>query len=126
MNDISFTIGAEVGDERDVVVQLRSKGTRGATGADVAGKRAIGLYLSSDADGLVPEIGSVLVTDGGEGALLDIGGSVQAGWFLTNASGRLDVAVSTDADVADTLYLNAILPSGKVVTSSVLTFIDNP
>ena len=40
--------------------------------------------------------------------------------LISDATGAVDIDVTQDA--ADTLYLILLLPSGKVVASSVLTF----
>lgn len=124
MNRATFTVGAETANARNVAVQLGSAGTRGGRARPSKGIQAVRAYIASDAAGAVHEPNSVTLAVGARGKRLE-SGSGTPGTFITNADGIVDVVVGEPTDAARTLYLAVVMPSGQVVVSPALTFVDN-
>ena len=122
----AFTIGAEAADAIEVAIQFSDDESDPLTGVT-----AVEVYLSSDADGEVPidaaGVPDMIPSDGGPGAILSTPqANVQLGWrLLTDSAGAVEVVLTNAGDGADTVYLNAVLPNGKVVTSGAITFADD-
>ena len=127
----NFTLGAESANARKVTVQLGSRSTRGGKVRNVGGKRALRLYLSSDAAGdtvVNPTAVAVVPTDGGAGSLLQahVASEQPIFEFKTDDTGKLEVTLTNATDANVTTYLNVIDPaSGKVVTSGAIAFADD-
>lgn len=126
--NVSFTIGAEAANARNVAVQLKQDRF---LDRNVGSKRVLEAYLSSDAAGdtVVNAAGTGIVpTAGTAGKLLDPSvASEQATFRLkTNADGKVDVVLTNSADENETVYLNVISPlDGKVHTSAAIAFVDD-
>lgn len=130
MNAATFTIGAEAANARNVLVELKTANTRGATLHDVSAKEVVDLYLSSDAAGdmIVNAAGTGIVpTAGVDGSLIDTAiASTKASWKMrSEADGDLNVVLTNAGDENETVYLNVVLASGKVVTSGAIAFVDD-
>ncbi len=117
--DCVVTVGAFVAstDLINVVIQLN----QGDNATAVAEAIAFQMYLSSDAAGqtvdAAPSGGFAAGTDGT--IILEHTANIYA-QCLTEADGDFDLIV-TDTASAST-YVNVILPSGQLITSSILTF----
>lgn len=127
----TFTLGAEAANARKVTVQLGSRATRGAGPKDLTSKRALELYLSSDAAGDVvvnAATTGIAPTDGGAGVLLQgpVSGE-QAIWLMkTDADGLLEITLTNAGDENETVYVNVKDPTtGKVLTSGAVAFADD-
>lgn len=110
--DATITLGT-VTTSCAVVVQLKD-----FAGNDLTVKGMVGLYLSSDADGEEKENIDNIVkgTDGQVWELL-------ADYYYmacSEADGDIDLTLSEAADID--LYLNVVLPNGKIVTSAIMEF----
>lgn len=130
MNAATFTIAAEAANAKSVLVQLGSRPLPGNVAKNIGGARVLELYLSSDATGdtIVNPVGTGIVpTDGGEGVLLDAPEATeQPIWRVkTDATGKVRVLLTNAGDENETVYLNAILADGKVVTSAAIVFADD-
>lgn len=127
----TFTLGAEAANARKATVQLGSRSTRGGAVRNVTGKRALRLYLSSDAAGdtvVNPAAVSIVPTDGGAGVLLQahVASEQPIFEFKTDATGKLEITLTNATDATVTTYLNVIDPaSGKVITSGPIAFADD-
>lgn len=114
----TFSIGTETaGDAVTVAVQLTDR--KGLNIAYVAS--GIG-YLSSDAAGTTPVGIPTSITNGTDGGIVTIGtvSSVPAAFlWVSEADGDIDIVITGDTG-ADTVYLNLVMPTGQVVTSSAI------
>lgn len=128
---VTFTLGAEAANARAVAVQLGSRPLAGSTPRNIASKRALRMYLSTDAAGdtFVNAANTGIVpTDGGAGNVLQapVSSEQPIFEFKTNASGKVDVTLTNAGDETETVYLNVIDPTnGKVVTSGAIAFADD-
>jgi hypothetical protein len=111
--DATFTIGAQAGDVINVAVQLVSGGS------PVSGAYAVQYYLSSDAAGQALGTDPGTVAIGSDGTILAEHVDDLVGMVVTETTGTFDLDV-TDADTG-TLYLNVVLPNGRVITSGAIT-----
>lgn len=113
-NNVRFTIGAEAGDIINVAVALLNSESA------VAGRHAVGYYLSSDAAGdtLAADPGTTAI--GTDGTILAEHTDDIVGMVLTEADGTFDLDITSVG--TPTVYLNVILPSGRVFTSEAITF----
>lgn len=110
----TITPGAE--DSGTVAIQL----TDGA-GADLAVRGSVFAYLSDDANGdsiagTAPDGG---VAIGADGLLIPIVAD-KAFQLVSEADGDIDLAITESG--ADTWYLIIVLPTGKLVASTAITF----
>lgn len=108
-----------VGDEETNVVNVAIQLTDG-NGDNLDNVAGVLAYLSDAAtgDGLATTAADS-VAIGTDGVLAElVAGSAYV--LISDATGAVDIDVTQDA--ADTLYLILVLPSGKVIASSVLTF----
>ncbi len=111
----TISVGAEETNVVNVAIQL----TDGA-GDNLDNQAAVIAYLSDAATGAgLATTAADTVAIGTDGVLAEIV-SGQVYVLISDATGAVDINVTQDA--ADTLYLILLLPSGKVVASSVLTF----
>ncbi len=115
--DAGFTIGAETANVITVAVQLRYDKSQ----ADSV-RRSVFAYLSDDANG-----DSIVATapDGGwaagtDGVLIPIV-SGKAAQLVSESDGDIDVAI-THAAGAKTVRLILVMPNGRLVASSAITF----
>lgn len=111
----TFVIGTEAANVITVAVQLKS-------GVDDLAERAfVKAYFSTDAAGdTVKSNDAAMTTAGGtDGQLIElVADRLYA--LVSEVDGDIDVAITkTDAG---TIYLNIVLPSGKIVTSAAITF----
>ena len=96
-----------------VVVQLKD-----FEGKDLQVKGMVGLYLSSDADGLEKDnIDNIAA--GTDGAVWEL---LADNYYMacSEADGDIDLTLTEAADTD--LYLNVVLPNGKIVTSAIMEF----
>ncbi len=112
----SFTIGSESSNTINVSVQLTD-----ALGDNLERANAVMAYLSSDASGQVIEAAdtALSVALGTNGVFSELAAD-NTFMLVTEATGVVDIDI-TDTRV-NTVYLNVILPSGKIVTSGAITF----
>ena len=108
----SFSIGT-IGSSMSCTIQLKD-----FAGNNLAVKNAIVIYFSTDVDGLetATVTSCVLATHG----IIYTIESLKAYQLITEANGI--AAVTIDNSSAADLYVNVVLPNGKVVTSSVMAF----
>lgn len=112
----TFVIGAETGgDEITVNIQLKD-----AAGSDMAIRSAVGFYLSSDANGDAIVAATTSLVAGTDGNMQEFI-SNSAGRLVSEADGDIDVVVGS-AGGAATYYLVLIMPNGKLVVSTAITF----
>lgn len=124
-NAATLTVGAETANAITVNVQLNQTGDNPISQASV-----VDLYLSSDAAGqtVVNAAGTGIVpTAGADGSMIDTSiTTTQAAWKMVSESdGDLDVVLTNAGDETESVYLNLRLPNSKVVTSTVLAFVDD-
>lgn len=113
---VTYTIGAEAGNVITVACQLTD-----ADGDDMAIACVVEQYLSSDSAGQTRVAAATSLASGTDGTILTEFTS-NSHWTTTSeADGDIDIAIG-DASGAATYYLNTVLPNGKIVTSSVITF----
>ena len=115
--DASFVISAEVSNVKTVSIQLMYDKSR----ADTV-RRSIFAYLSDDAAGdsivgTAPDGGWAAGTDG----LLIPVVAGKAAHLTSESDGDIDVAI-THAAGAKTVYLILVMPNGRLVASSAITF----
>ena len=108
----SFSIGA-IGSSMTCTIQLKD-----FAGNSLAVKNAIAIYFSTDADGL--ETATVTSCSLATHGIIYTIETLKAYQLITEANGI--AAVTIDNSSAADLYVNVILPNGKVVTSSVMAF----
>jgi len=96
-----------------VVVQLLD-----FAGNDLAVKGVVGIYLSSDADGETTSDIDNIAT-GADGFVYEL---LADKYYMavSEADGDIDLTCTEAADVD--VYLNVVLPNGKIVTSTILDF----
>lgn len=113
---VTYTIGAEAGNVITVACQFHDQN-------NVPVDYAVGVtqYLSSDASGQTVVAAATTLAAGTDGTILVEDTSNSVWQAVSETDGDLDIAIG-DAVGAATYYLNTILPSGKVATSSVITF----
>ena len=108
----SFSIGT-IGSTMTCTIQLKD-----FAGNSLAVKNAIAIYFSTDADGL--ETATVTSCSLATHGIIYTIETLKAYQLITEANGI--AAVTIDNSSAADLYVNVILPNGKVVTSSVMAF----
>jgi len=112
----TFVIGAETGgDEITVNIQLKD-----AANVDMAIRSSVGFYLSSDANGDVVVAATTSLVAGTDGNMQEFI-SNSAGRLVSEADGDIDIVVGS-AGGAATYYLILIMPNGKLVASTAITF----
>lgn len=112
----SFVIGAESGGNTITVnIQLLD-----AAGVDMAIRSSVGFYLSADAAGDSTAVAATSLVAGTDGVMQEFI-SNSAGRLISEADGDIDVVIG-DASGAATYYLILVMPNGKLVASSVITF----
>lgn len=114
--DVTYTIGAENANVITVSCQFHDQ-----NGVDVAYAVGVQQYLSSDSSGQTVVAAATSLAAGTDGTILVEDTSNSVWTAVSETDGDLDIAIG-DAVGAATYYLNTILPSGKVKTSSVITF----
>jgi len=95
-----------------VVVQLLD-----FAGNDLAVKGAVGIYLTSDTDGTKTDIDNIAAGTDGIVYELEADDYYMA---ISEEDGDIDLTCTEAADVD--VYLNVVLPNGKIVTSTILDF----
>lgn len=112
----TFVIGAETGgDEITVNIQLLD-----AAGADMAIRSSVDFYLSSDANGDAIVAATTSLVGGTDGIMQEFI-SNSAGRLVSEADGDIDIVIGDASGVA-TYYLVLVMPSGKLVVSTAITF----
>ena len=112
--DANIVVGVETATV-DITIQL----------VDFAGdalKEAASIlcYVSSDADGLTyGDFDSMDTTGDGAGDCLEVVADIV--WLLISEEDGT-IAVTADGSGGDTMYLNLIMPNGKIVHSDIITF----
>jgi hypothetical protein len=110
----TFNIGTETVDD-EITVGITLLGTNKAP---IDFRACCDFYLSSDTAGQMPVAIPTSITVGTDGALVNVD-SATSGKLITEATGECDLVITGDTG-ADTVYLNVILPNGKVVTSDAI------
>jgi hypothetical protein len=111
----SFVIGAEAGNVINVAIQLKD-----AAGNDMAISNAIPFYLSGDADGSSQKTAATSLAIGTDGLMIEWT-SNSSGLLVSESDGDIDMNIG-DASGAATYYVVLVMPNGKLVISSVITF----
>lgn len=114
--DVDFTVGAENANVVNVGIQLNDAG-----GTALATRASVTAYISDDANGdaiaaTAPDGGWAIGTDG---LLIPVVAN-KAAILVSEADGDIDINVTESG--SDTFYVIVVLPNGKLVASSVLTF----
>lgn len=112
----TFVIGSEAANVINVAVQL----TKG-DGTDLAVRGSVFVYLSDDANGdsiaaTAPDGNVAIGTDGVWMSMI----ADKAGWVTSESDGDIDRDIGEAAGA--TWYLIVVLPNGKLVASSAITF----
>lgn len=118
--DVSFTAAAQSGNGITIAVQLKYP-----SGQNVAERHGMLFYISDNANGdtqAAPANGTDITIAGGTDGLWVETLSNQAGWGISEADGDIDIALTKVSTGAETVYLVAILPDGRVRASSAITF----
>ncbi len=114
---VVFTVGTEAANIINVGMQCNN-----VAGTAMAVVSRFRIYLTSDADGKDFEASGpdswAIGTDGS--FLADGGDSLVSGMVISEADGDVDMNVTHSG--ADTFYMHAILPNGKVSTSAKIEF----
>lgn len=111
----TFVINAEVGNEIIVNIQLKD-----AAGSDMAIRSAVGFYLSSDANGDATATAATSLVAGTDGVMQEWV-SNSSGRLISEADGDIDIVIGDASGVA-TYYLILVMPNGKLVASTAITF----
>lgn len=112
--DATITVGTAT-TTCDINIQLKD-----FAGNDLTEPAAIYAYVSSDADGLdYGDFTSLAITSSGDGSCVEV--VTDKLWHLISETDG-DIDVTADGSGADTMYLNLVMPNGKIVHSSVITF----
>lgn len=111
----TFVIGAETANTITVNIQLKD-----AAGVDMAIRSAVGFYLSSDANGDTTAVAATSLVAGTDGVMQEFI-SNSAGRLISESDGDIDVVVGDASGVA-TYYLILVMPNGKLVASTAITF----
>jgi hypothetical protein len=116
----SFTVAAQSGNGIAVAAQVKY-----LTGQDVAEARCLKWYLSTDSAGQVrvnPALGTdITVASGTDGVIIeDLADS--SGFVTVESDGDADFNFTKVATGAETIYLNFVMPDGRIVTSGAITF----
>lgn len=116
----SFSIAAQSGNGIAVAVQVSY-----LTGQAVAEARCLKFYLSNDSAGQVrvpPALGTdITIASGTDGVIIeDIADS--SGFVTTEADGDADFNFTKVATGVETVYLNLVMPDGRIVTSGAIAF----
>jgi len=99
----------------DITIQLTDFAGNALTEA-----ASIMCYVSSDADGLTyGDFDSMDTTSSGAGDCLEVVADIL--WLLISEEDGT-IAVTADGSGADTMYLNLVMPNGRIVHSTVITF----
>ena len=110
----TIVVGTETGTV-DITIQLTDYAGNPLTEA-----ACVMCYVSSDATGLTHgDFDSMDITSSGAGDCLEVVADIY--WQLISEEDGT-IAVTPDGSGADTMYLNLILPNGKIVHSDVITF----
>ena len=108
----SFTIGA-VGATMTCTIQLKD-----FAGNNLTVKNAITIFTTSDAAGNTQDaVTSIVLATHGQIISIE---ATKAYLLITEDDGK--AAITVDNDGATDIYINVILPNGKVVTSGVMAF----
>lgn len=109
----SFSIGAE--DTNAIVVSIQLKNEHGD---DLSSVQGVWVGIFADANGTAFNANDYTIAAGTDGALVEVVADKLL--FCTcEADGDLDISLTIAG--AKTCYLGVILPSGKIVMSSVVT-----
>jgi hypothetical protein len=110
----TFAIGTETAGDA-ITVGVTLLGTDKAAIDFVA---CCDFYLSSDTAGLTPVAIPTSIAAGTDGAVVNVDAAT-SGKLITEVTGECDLVITGDTG-ADTVYLNVILPNGKIVTSGAI------
>jgi len=114
--DASFSIGADAGTTIAVGIQFKDRLSGNVMGEAVA----VPWYFSSDAAGqVIATAGSGGVAIGTDGFLIEWTADL-SGLMISEADGDVDIVI-TEAGALD-MYLNLVMPNGRIVTSSIISF----
>lgn len=111
-----FTIGAESANTITVNIQLLDRENRN----EIAERAAVGFYLSADANGDSTAVAATSLVGGTDGIMQEFI-SNSAGRLVSEVDGDIDVVVGDASGVA-TYYLVLVMPDGKLIVSSAITF----
>ena len=113
---VTYTVGAEAGDVIGVACQFTN-----LDGDDMDSRVCVRQWLSDGTSGEVIEAAATTLAAGTDGAILVEETSNGIWMAVSEADGDLDIDIG-NAGGADTLYLNTLLPNGKIVQSAAITF----
>lgn len=122
---VNATIGApsaEGTNARTIAIQLKDQ-----LGDDLTERCAVEVYVSTDATGDAPGdgAGTIALTAGTDGAILPGATASARARFISEADGDLDVVLTDSADAGVTVYAHVILPTGRIVSSAAIAFVDD-
>lgn len=118
--DATITVGTPTAGSFPVVVQLL-----GPNGKDLTHSACIFAYLSKASDGsdiCVDGTDTTSFAAGTDGLMVEAAGYATAvsGHFVSESDGDIDMTIIVLT--TKTAYLNVVLPSGKIVTSTIMTY----
>lgn len=114
---VTYSIGAEAANVIRVTTTVKN-----VDGTVVDYPVVLQQYLSSDSAGATPSAATTSLAAGGGGAILTEYTSNMHWDAVSTSAGLIGVDVG-DSVGASTRYLNTVLPNGRVVTSSAITFV---
>jgi len=95
----------------DVTIQLKD-----FAGNDLTVKNVVYMYVSTDATGdVLTIVDKIDTTAGGDGDILEL---LTDSYWMAISEDDGDIAVTIEESDDIDIYLNVVLPSGKVVTSA--------
>ena len=114
--DATISVGTESSGAIDLTIQLLD-----FAGNDLAVRGVVYLYFSSDTTGdATSDMDSLdISTNTADGDSLAV---LANNYFMLISESDGDICVTADDDGAGSVYANIVLPNGKIVTSSVVTF----
>ena len=118
--DATITVGTPTAGSFPVVVQLL-----GPNGEDMNVSACVFAYLSKDAAGATMCLDGTDTTSlaaGTDGVMVEEAGYATAvsGHFVSEADGDIDITAIVLT--TKTMYLNVVLPNGRLVTSAIMTY----
>ncbi len=117
-HDVEFTVGAQATDTITVAVQLKDE-----NGANLSSVACVKAFLTTTSAGTVfataPATSTLVGANGG--VMAETVATFSDITLLTNATGRVDVALTDDT--TRNAYLNVVLPNGVIKRSPVIAWV---
>lgn len=114
ISGVTFTIGAEAANVINVGLQIEGP----SQGEAFDGTGGVILWLSDDTAGQTLATAPDTVAIGTDGTLVTIGTNLY--FAICEVDGDIDIDITET--LADTFYMNVLMPNGEVITSGAITF----